>query len=249
MVVFGLLIKGWDSIWAKGYDMSNLDRRPRDGRLTLYMVGMVEQHGLWWHLLADTAGLVVAMPKKGFWAQFSTGLPPTWLGQCGEPVFLTSREWQAATPAGDDGVSRVELAVIEGNLRCSFGNDDCSSGGVKACRRSTRRWFGLGCGIAVWQRWRVELGFAARIWWNWGSTGWLFIVGIDPGRSRHGLLVFPTEICLQIAMFEDKIQMGKFSSWRTQTGSAWTWVGLPGEVWVQHRAHSWTGPLPTVMGL
>jgi hypothetical protein len=53
--------------------MSNLDRRPRDGRLTLYMVGMVEQHGLWWHLLADTVELIVAMPKKGFWGSVFYG--------------------------------------------------------------------------------------------------------------------------------------------------------------------------------
>jgi hypothetical protein len=153
---------------------------------------MAAQQGWRRRLLAGAAGLAGATPKRGSGNRFSM-LPPTSPRQCGETVFLTSREWWAATAASDDGVSRAGLAVIEGNLQCSCGDDDGTNEGDKTCRRSTRSWFGLGCGVAV-RRWqRVELGFAVGIWWNRGSMGWLFIGGIDPGRTRHGLLAIPTE--------------------------------------------------------
>jgi hypothetical protein len=123
----------------------------------------VAQQGWRRRLLADAAGLAGAMPKRGSGDQFSTGLPPTSLGQCGETVFLTLREWQAATMAVDNGVSRAGPAIIESDLRCSSGDDDGTSEGDKACRRPMRSWFGLGCGIAVSQWQRAELGFMARI--------------------------------------------------------------------------------------
>jgi hypothetical protein len=113
--------------------------------------------------MACAAGLTGAMPKRRFGDQFSTGLPLTSPGQCGETIFLTMREWRAATVAGNDLVSRAGLAVIESDLRCSSFNDDSTSEGGKACRRSTRSWFSLGCSIAVRRWWRAELGFAAGI--------------------------------------------------------------------------------------
>jgi hypothetical protein len=43
--------------------------------------------------------------------------------------------------------------------------------------------------------------------------------GIDPGHTQRGRLVIPTEIHLQITLFEDIIQRGKFCREEDELGA------------------------------
>jgi hypothetical protein len=58
-------------------------------------------------------------------ARFSTGFLPTRSGRRGKTVLLTSREWKMAS---DDGVTRAELGIDEGDLQCFSGNGNGTYG-------------------------------------------------------------------------------------------------------------------------
>jgi hypothetical protein len=51
---------------------------------------------------------------SGGW--FSTGFGPTGSRRQGEPILLTMRKQRAAVAVGDDGVTRAELDIDEGNF-------------------------------------------------------------------------------------------------------------------------------------